>query len=133
MQALKDLISPGKLRALQRVESFIEANPQCNAQQIGTNLQIKAVTLNNYTRALRELGRITRHAHRGGVHGSLPDTFTVVEGRAPLDTDLPLPAPPRSGKRSQINAGTPLQLTPQRAELDAYLFGPPKTKGASDA
>jgi hypothetical protein len=129
MQALKDLISPGKLRAIERVEAFIAANPQCSAQQIGTALAIKAPTLNNYTLLLRELGRIRMERAQGGVTGSHLGSFEVVPGRGPLATDVPLPAPQRPHKRSQINLGAPPQLAPpQRAELDAYLFGPPKGK-----
>jgi hypothetical protein len=117
---LKDMIRPDRLRALERVEAFIRDNPHSNTQQIGTALAMKKTTLNGYTQALRELGRVVQSRHKNlGRLGAQQDTFELLADLAPLG-DAPLPLPRR---RKAVVAAVPPEPA-RRMDLVAALFGP---------
>jgi hypothetical protein len=114
----KNVITVGRLKALQRVEQYIADHPHCTAPQIGAALSIKKTTLNGYTLDLRRMKRISRIVpSQVNVHGSLPDTYQVMPDLDPLSADRPviLPRRPESALRPD-----PVK----RMDLVAALFGP---------
>jgi hypothetical protein len=113
----KNVITVGRIVALQRVEQYIADHPHCTARQIGVALCIKHTTLNGYTLDLRRMKRIIRTVpSQIGVHGSLPNTYQVAPGLEPLPSHRPVILPRR--------ASSALRPDPvKRMDLVAALFG----------
>jgi hypothetical protein len=107
--------------AIQRVLEYIQQNPHCDARQICAALAIPFTTLNGYTMALRQTGRIVKTPHRRGLRcngGSAPDTFHASPPGAPAD---PAKAPP-TRRRAALPPRT--EVVAKRMDLVAALFGP---------
>lgn len=108
---IKNVLTPDRLRAMQRVEEFILANPRCMAKQIAAQLAIPPSTLSGYLQALDKLGRLSVTRPKATEQGSLPIRYDMKPGLDPLpSTPLPMPreAPPPA----------------RRMDLVASLFGP---------
>jgi hypothetical protein len=111
---LSYMIGEGKVAELRRVEDWLRSHPDSSVKAISAALNIKPSTLHGYIAVLRELGRVRRQKHVSpGLHGSLPDTYTLVD-LPPLGTG-PLPLAPRP---------TPAPAHAQRMDyLVACFFG----------
>lgn len=109
---LRDIITSGRLREMQRVETYVLANPHSNSQQIGGTLKIVKSTLNGYTNALVRLGRMRKAHHRGMSARPAPDTFEVLANLGPLaEAQMP-------------EARVIAQVPAQRMDIVAQFFGP---------
>jgi hypothetical protein len=108
---LKDDISPGKLRELQRVEDFIRSHPHSLAADVGKELALHKNTLNGYTILLCRLGRLLKSRPASRVRGSLPATYSAVPGLVPLE-------------RARMPVTPQAPVVVGRMELVAALFGP---------